>query len=161
VLFTLAENQLPRIQQAMRQDTLPVTAYAADDKRKQAEGQLLSPNNAIDTSTGTIQLKATFANDNDELWPGECINARLRIDTLKQAVTVPVAAVQHGPNGLFVYTVQPDNTAQVRPVEIAYQNDDIMVIGKGIAGGENVVLTGQARLAHGTRVTVDGGNHAG
>ena len=82
----------------------------ATTRRKLADGQLLTPNNAIDTSTGTIQLKATFPNNDDALWPGEFVNARLRVDTLHQAVTVPVAAIQHGPNGLFVYTVKPDNT---------------------------------------------------
>jgi multidrug efflux system membrane fusion protein len=158
VVFTLPEAQLPRIQQARAKGTLPVAAYSGDDKTKLAEGQLLTPNNAIDTSTGTIQLKATFPNDDDALWPGEFVNAKLRVDTLHQAVTVPLASIQHGPNGLFVYTVKPDNTVQEQAVQLAYQDDDTAVIGKGVSGGENVVLTGQSRLAPGTRVTTNANN---
>ncbi len=158
VVFTLAESQLPRIQKAMANGALPVTVYDSDDKTKLADGQLLTPNNAIDASTGTIQLKATFPNDDDALWPGEFVNARLRVDTLHRAVTVPVAAIQHGPNGLFVYTVKPDNTVQDQTIEMAYQDDDIAVIAKGVNGGDNVVLTGQSRLAPGTRVAMNAGS---
>jgi membrane fusion protein, multidrug efflux system len=160
VVFTLAESQLPRIQKAMANGALPVAVYGSDDKTKLADGQLLTPNNAIDASTGTIQLKATFPNADDALWPGEFVNARLRVDTLHRAVTVPVAAIQHGPNGLFVYTVKPDNTVQDQNMEMAYQDDDIAVIAKGVNGGDNVVLTGQSRLAPGTRVAMDAGGPA-
>lgn len=155
VVFTLPESDLPRIQQAMAKGTLPVTAYDSNDRAKLADGTLLTPNNTIDTTTGTIQLKATFANGNDALWPGEFVNARLRIDTLQHAVTVPVAAVQHGPDGLYVFTIKPDNTVQQQPVQLAYQDDDTAVIAKGISGGQNVVLTGQSRLAPGTRVAMN------
>jgi multidrug efflux system membrane fusion protein len=134
---------------------LPVSVYTADETTKLADGQLLTPNNAIDTSTGTIQLKATFANDNDALWPGEFVNARLRIDTLHNAVTVPIAAIQHGPNGLFVYTVKPDNTVQEQDLRIAYQDNDTAAISQGVKGNETVVLTGQSRLSPGTRVAVN------
>jgi membrane fusion protein, multidrug efflux system len=132
----------------MAQGTLPVSAsvYTGDDKARLADGQLLTPNNAIDTSTGTIQLKATFANDDDALWPGEFVNARLRIDTLCNGVTVPLAAVQHGPNGMFVYTVKPDSTVQERDVQVADQDDNTAVISKGVNGGDTVALTGQSRL---------------
>jgi multidrug efflux system membrane fusion protein len=160
VVFTLAESQLPRIQQAMANGTLPVAVYSSDDNNKLADGQLLTPNNAIDASTGTIQLKATFPNDDDALWPGEFVNARLRVDTLHQAVTIPVAAIQHGPNGLFIYTVKPDNTVQEQAVQVAYRDDDIAVIAKGLNRGENIVLSGQARLAPGTRVAMNAGNTA-
>ena len=158
VVFTLPEAQLPRIQQAMAQGALPVAAYDGDDKTKLADGQLLTPNNAIDTTTGTIQLKATFPNDNDALWPGEFVNARLRVGTMKRAVTVPVAAIQHGPNGLFIYTVKPDTTVQEQDIEVAYQTDDTAVVSKGLQGGETVVLSGQSRLAPGTRVALNTGN---
>ncbi|HEY7580982.1 MAG TPA: efflux RND transporter periplasmic adaptor subunit [Acetobacteraceae bacterium] len=160
VVFTLPESELPRIQQAMAHGVLPVSIYAGDDRTKLADGHLLTPNNAIDTSTGTIQLKATFANDNDSLWPGEFVNARLRVDTLRNAVTVPLAAVQHGPNGLFVYTVKPDSTVVEQDVQVAYQDDDTAVIGKGLSGGESVVLSGQSRLAPGTRVALNAASSA-
>ena len=160
VVFTLPEAELPRIHRAMATAVLPVAAYDGDDKTKLADGQLLTPNNAIDTTTGTIQLKATFLNDSDALWPGEFVNARLRVDTLRRAVTVPVAAIQHGPSGLFLYTVKPDNTVQEHAVRIAYQDDDTAVIAEGVIGGEDVVLTGQSRLAPGTRVAMSAGNPA-
>jgi membrane fusion protein, multidrug efflux system len=155
VVFTLAESQLPRIQKAMANGTLPVAVYGSDDKNLLADGQLLTPNNAIDASTGTIQLKATFPNDDDALWPGEFVNARLQVDTLHQAVTIPIAAIQHGPNGLFVYTVKPDDTVQEQAVDVAYQDDAIAVIAKGVNSGDNVVLSGQSRLAPGTRVATN------
>jgi membrane fusion protein, multidrug efflux system len=158
VIFTLPEADLPRIQQAMTKSALPVMAFSSDDKTKLGDGQLLTPNNAIDTATGTIQLKATFANDNDTLWPGEFVNSRVRVDVLHQAVTVPVAAIQHGPNGLFVYAVKSDHTVEQQDVQVAYQNDDTAVISKGMSGGETVVLTGQSRLAPGARVAINNGN---
>ncbi len=158
VVFTLAEAQLPRIQQAMAKAKLSVLAYSSDDKSKLADGQLLTPNNAIDTTTGTIQLKATFANDNDALWPGEFVNSRLLVDTLQHAVTIPVAAIQHGPNGLYVFTIKPDSTAQQQTIQVTYQDGESAVISQGLSGGENIVLTGQSRLSPGMRVTIDTGN---
>jgi multidrug efflux system membrane fusion protein len=155
VIFTLPEADLPRVQHAMVTQQLPVFAYGTDDTTRLAQGVLLTPNNAIDTTTGTISLKATFANDNDALWPGEFINARVRVNTLHQMVTVPVAALQHGPNGLYVFTVQPDNTVQEQPVQVAYQDDGTVVIAKGVAGNQSVVITGQSRLANGTRIAMN------
>lgn len=155
VIFTLPESDLPRVQQAMAKGQLPVFAYGTDDRTRLAQGVLLTPNNAIDTTTGTISLKATFANDNDALWPGEFINARVRVDTLHQMVTVPVAALQHGPNGLYVFTVKPDNTVQEQSVQVAYQDDSTVVIANGVVGNQSVVLTGQSRLANGTRIAMN------
>jgi membrane fusion protein, multidrug efflux system len=155
VVFTLPEAQLPRVQQAMAQGTLPVSAFDSTDKSELAAGTLMAPNNAIDTSTGTIQLKASFPNENDSLWPGEFVNARLQVGTLRNAVVVPLAAVQHGPDGLFVFTVRPDDTVQQQPVQLGYQDNAIAVVSAGLRGGETVVLTGQSRLAPGTRVAVN------
>ncbi|HET7880769.1 MAG TPA: efflux RND transporter periplasmic adaptor subunit [Acetobacteraceae bacterium] len=154
-VFTLPESELRRIQRAMVNGKLPVAAYDGDDRTKLAEGQLLTPNNAIDVSTGTIQLKATFDNTDDALWPGEFINARLRVDTLHQAVTIPIPAIQHGPNGLYVFIMQPDQTVRQADVQVAYQNDDVAVIAKGVNGGDSVVVGGQARLAPGVRVNTN------
>ena len=153
-VFTLPEADLPRIQAAMANGTLPVQAYAANDQTTLADGTLETPNNAIDTATGTISLKATFPNQNDALWPGEFINARLRVETLRNAVTVPVAAIQHGPNGVFVFTVAPDGTAQQQDVAIGYQNAGVTVVTKGLQAGAMVVTSGQARLGPGVRVAI-------
>ena len=160
MIFTLPEADLQRVQQAMAKGTLPAFVYGTDDKAELAQGLLLTPNNTIDTTTGTISLKATFANDNDGLWPGEFVNARVRVDTLHNAVTVPVAAIQHGPDGLFVFTVKPDNTVQQQPIQVAYQDASTVVIAKGVTGGQTVVTTGQSRLANGTRVIPNSGNAA-
>jgi membrane fusion protein, multidrug efflux system len=153
VVFTLPEVDLPRIQDAMAKGTLPVIAYTNDDKTKLGEGTLLTPNNTIDTSTGTIQLKATFPNDNDRLWPGEFVNARLRVETLHNATTVPLAAIQHGPDGLFVYTVGQNSTVQTQAIEVGYQDDASAVVTKGLQADQTVVVAGQSRLSPGTRVT--------
>lgn len=152
-VFTLPESDLPRIQDAMAKGTLPVVAYTNDDKTKLGDGTLLTPNNTIDTTTGTIQLKATFPNDNDRLWPGEFINARLRVDTLHNAITVPLAAIQHGPDGLFVYTVAQNSTVQTQAIEVGYQDDAAAVVTKGLQADQTVVISGQSRLSPGTRVT--------
>jgi membrane fusion protein, multidrug efflux system len=151
-VFTLPEADLPRVQDAMAKGTLPVVAYTNDDKTKLGDGTLMTPNNTIDTTTGTIELKATFPNDNDRLWPGEFINARLMVETLHNAVTVPLAAIMHGPDGLFAYTVGADDTVQTQAVELGYQDATTAVVTKGLEPGQTVVVAGQSRLAQGTRV---------
>ncbi len=152
VVFTLPEADLPRVQQAMTKGALPVLAYSADETTKLAEGMLLTPDNAIDTATGTIRLKATFENRKDALWPGEFVNARLLIGTLHDAVTVPEAAIQHGPSGLFVYTIKPDHTVETRDVAVSVPDGSDTVVTSGLQAGESVVVAGQSRLAPGVRV---------
>jgi membrane fusion protein, multidrug efflux system len=152
VVFTLPEAELPHIQDQMAKRQLSVSAYGSDNTTKLDDGVLSTPNNTIDATTATIQLKATFPNTNDRLWPGEFVNARLLVDTLHNAVTVPLAAVQHGPDGLFVYTVGSDNTAKVQPVTVGYQNSDTAVITKGLHDNQNIVITGQSRLSAGAKV---------
>ena len=93
----------------MEKGKLPVIAFAADDKTQLDQGTLLTPDNAIDASTGTIKLKATFPNPHNTLWPGQFVNARLQLGTEQNALTVPSVAVQHGPVGLYVYVVKPDS----------------------------------------------------
>jgi multidrug efflux system membrane fusion protein len=153
-VFTLAEAELPRIHQAMAKGALPVAAYASDDHTRLADGTLLTPNNAIDTTTGTIQLKASFPNDSDTLWPGEFIQARLLVETLHGVVTVPLASVQHGPNGVFVYTAGPDGTVAMQTVTLGYQDGTTAVVTRGLQGGQMVVTSGQSRLAPGVRVAM-------
>jgi membrane fusion protein, multidrug efflux system len=160
-VFTLPEEEFPRVQHAMAARQLPVLVYTSDGKTKLATGTLLAPNNAIDTSTGTIQLKAVFPNDDDRLWPGDFVNAWLLVDMIRNGVTLPVPAVQHGPNGLFVYVVNPDGTARQQTVEVSYQDGDTAVISNGVRGGETVVLSGQSRLSPGTRVAVQASSASG
>ncbi len=152
VVFTLPEADLLRVQAAQAKGSVPVQVYNTDEQKPIASGTLLTPNNTIDTSSGTISLKATFANQDDHLWPGEFVNARVQVATLQNAITVPTVAVQHGPNGLFVYVVKPDKTVAQTDVQEGYQDDGRTVITKGLAANETVVVTGQSRLSPGTRV---------
>jgi membrane fusion protein, multidrug efflux system len=157
VVFTLPEADLPRIQDAMARGKLLVVAYTSDDTRKLGTGSLLTPNNMIDTSTGTIQLKAIFPNDNDRLWPGQFVHARALVEALHNVPTVPLAAVEQGPDGLFVYTVQPNDTVKVQPVRVNYQDEKLAVVSSGLQPGQTVVIGGQSRLSEGARVAVESG----
>jgi membrane fusion protein, multidrug efflux system len=153
VVFTLPEADLLRVQQAQAKGVVHVAAIDSQNRNQAlANGTLLTPNNTIDTTTGTISLKAAFANKDDHLWPGEFVDARVQVGTLQQAVTVPVLAVEHGPDGLFVYAVKPDHTVDQVNVQVGYEDDGQAVITKGLSGHETVVVTGQSRLAPGIRV---------
>jgi multidrug efflux system membrane fusion protein len=152
VVFTLPEADLDRVQTARAKGSVPVEVFAATDGKQLATGTLLTPNNTIDTSSGTIALKATFNNSDDHLWPGQFVNARVQVETLNKAVTIPGVAVQHGPDGLFVYVVKPDQTVAQSTVQEGYQDNGRAVITKGLQGNETVVVTGQSRLSPGTRV---------
>jgi multidrug efflux system membrane fusion protein len=154
VIFTLPEADLPEIQDGMAAGSLPVTAWTNDDKTLLGDGVLETPNNTIDTTTGTIQLKAIFANDRDRLWPGEFVNARLQVNILHGVVTIPQLAIQHGPAGEFVYTVGPDQTVQQQEVEIGYDDGETAVVTKGLQAGAKIVLQGQSRLSPGVRVAM-------
>jgi multidrug efflux system membrane fusion protein len=153
VVFTLPEAELPQVQQAQARGAVPVAASDSRDAAKQfATGTLLAPNNTIDAATGTIALKAEFPNQDDRLWPGAFVRARVQVNTLHHAVTLPDLAVQHGPDGLFVYVVKPDNTVAQVPVTVGYQDGGRSVVTKGLAGNETVVLSGQSRLSPGAHV---------
>jgi multidrug efflux system membrane fusion protein len=152
VVFTLPEGDLAQVQAARARGPVPVQVASADTHDKVASGTLLTPDNTIDTSTGTISLKAIFENRDDALWPGQFVNARVQVRILARAVTLPTLAVQHGPNGMFVYTVKPDQTVALAPVQVSYEDGGLSVISKGLSGTDTVVLSGQSRLAPGTRV---------
>ena len=152
--FTLPQEELPRVQADMASGAAPVLAFASDDRTELGDGTLLTPDNTIDTSTGTIRLKATFPNKDGKLWPGQFINAHLQIGMAHDAVTIPPAAIEHGPDGLYVYIVKPDATIAQAAISIGYQNDKLAVISSGLAGGENVVVDGQSRLQVGTKVAI-------
>ncbi|HVY18203.1 MAG TPA: efflux RND transporter periplasmic adaptor subunit [Rhodopila sp.] len=153
MVFTLPEADLAQVLAAHTRGK--VTVQVATGERPdvvKAEGVLLTPDNKIDTSTGTIALKAQFDNATDALWPGEFVNARIRVDTLKDAITVPLKAVQHGPDGTFVYRVQPDQTVAQVPVKVGYQDATIATIAQGLSAKDTVVVSGQSRLAPGLKI---------
>jgi multidrug efflux system membrane fusion protein len=131
---------------------LPVIALTSDGGRVLSHGHLLTPNNSIDTTTGTISLKAEFANTDNTLWPGQFVDAKLQLAVAHDVLTLPPAAVQHGPDGLYVYVVKPDNTVEKQAVQVGYQDEQAMLITDGLTAGQTVVLSGQLRLQPGTRV---------
>ncbi len=152
VVFTLPQRNLPSIVEEMAKGPVTVTAWSGDDNRELAQGTLLTPDNAIDTTTGTIRLKATFANQEDRLWPGQFVSARLLLRTERQVVAVPSQAVQHGQDSLYVYLVRPNSTVQRQPV-VAEDRGTLMVITKGLDAGQTIVLDGQSRLQEGTLIS--------
>lgn len=154
VTFTLPQDTLPAITRAMAQQPLDVVVYAGDNKTELDRGVLLTPDNTIDATTGTIKLKATFANRQRALWPGQFVNARLLLGTDRNVVAVPSTAVQHGPNGLFVYQLEQNYTVTVQPIGVARQEGTLYVVASGIDPGAMVVTAGQSRLQAGTHVAV-------
>lgn len=157
VLFNLPQQQFPQVNKAFAKGALPVEAVGPDGKAAIDHGTLQVIDNQMDQTTGTIRMKAEFPNPNLDLWPGQFVNVRVLVDTLKQVIVVPVAAVQRGPNGTFVYVVDAESKANVRPVTVAQQDDASAVIADGLKADERVITTGFTRLSNGTRVRVQAG----
>jgi multidrug efflux system membrane fusion protein len=157
VLFNLPQQQFPQVSAAFAKGPLPVDAMAVDGKTFVDRGTLQVIDNQMDQTTGTIRMKAEFPNANLQLWPGQFINVRVLVDTLKQVVVVPTAAVQRGPQGTFVFVVGDDSKVAVRPVTVGQQDDTKAVISDGVKAQEQVVTTGFTRLSNGTRVAVQQG----
>lgn len=154
VVFTLPQDALAQVQAAMARGPVAVRALSSDDRTSLGDGKLLTFDNAIDAATGTIKLKAEFANESNTLWPGQFVNVRVQVDVLHDAITVPSVAVQRGPNGLYVYVVKPDGTAAMQPVDVRQDDGKTAAIAKGLDSGVMVVTNGMSRLQQGTHVTV-------
>jgi multidrug efflux system membrane fusion protein len=152
VLFTLPEDNIPAVQQHMSKGALPVEAYSRDDSTKIASGTLLTIDNQIDQTTGTGKLKAQFNNTDNALFPNQFVNIHLLLETRKGSTVVPSAAIQRGPQGTFVYAMKPDKTVEVRPVTIAFSQNNETVISQGIAPNDIVVTDGQDKLQAGSKV---------
>jgi membrane fusion protein, multidrug efflux system len=152
VVFSVPQARLGAVRAAMAGGKLPVVAYTQDDRTKLADGELLTTDNAIDASTGTIRMKATFPNTDDALWPGQFVNTRMQTGTLAHVLTVPSVAVQRGAEGLYVFLLKPDSTVSVQPVTIDQDDGQVAVVSKGLDDGAAVVVNGQSRLQNGTRV---------
>jgi multidrug efflux system membrane fusion protein len=161
VFFNLPQQELPSLTRGMAEGPLPVTAFNADGTTVLDSGKVTVIDNQVDQTTGTVKLKGEFPNANLQLWPGQFVNIKVLINTLRQVVVVPTAAVQRGPNGTFVYIVKPDNTVTVRQIAVRQQNDLQAVIARGLEANEQVVTTGFARLAEGTKVEVSSAEAAG
>ena len=154
VIFTLPQDDLEPVREAMLRGDVPVLAFDQNDKNQLAEGRLLLIDNQIDQTTSTIRLKAEFPNQDRRLWPGEFVHTRILITTRKDAVTVPPVAVQRGPDGLYVWVINSDNNAEQRPIESQTVNDTTALVTTGLAAGERVVVNGQSRLDAGTHVEI-------
>ena len=152
VSFSLPQQDLDEIRQQQGQAPLHVEALSRDNLHKLAEGRLTFINNAIDTTTSTIQLKAEFANKDERLWPGEFVNVQVVLSVRKDVPTVPSQTVQEGPGGYYVYVVRPDETVERRAVQVTALQDGMALIAKGLSPGENVVVAGQYRLTDGARI---------
>jgi len=152
MFFTLPEDDLALIRPAMANGPLTVEARSRDGDKLLGEGRLAVIDNEINQATATIRLKAVFDNPGQTLWPNAFVKARLRLSTLSNAVVVPTAVIQHGPQGTFAYVVGSDSTAAVRPVVIQTSAGDVAIIAKGLVPGERVVLEGQSQIRPGARV---------
>lgn len=152
VIFTLSERHLSTIQAGAAQSALPVVALDRNNNAPVAQGTLTVIDNQIDTTTGTIRLKAAFPNEDLRLWPGQFTNVRLQVALLKDAITVPASVIQRGPAGTYAYIISPENTAELRPVSVLRIEDDVAIIEKGLSPGEKVVVDGQFRVQPGARI---------
>jgi multidrug efflux system membrane fusion protein len=162
VIFAIPEDTLPAVLAKLEAGQRPtVEAYDREQRRRLASGSLLTADNEIDPSTGTVKLKAIFPNAGSELFPNQFVNARLLLDVRRGATVVPTAAIQRGAQGPFVYVVKPDHTVAVRSVMTAVTEGDDTSIANGLSLGDLVVTEGADRLREGATVEVRGGNGPG
>ena len=155
VMFTLPEAELPALVQQLRAGkTLAVEAWDRSDKLMLAAGELESVDNLIDTATGTVKLKARFANAEELLFPNQFVNVRMRVNTLENVTLMPSAALQYGASGTFVYVVDADDTVQLTPLSVGASGGQLNVVEQGLKPGDRVVLEGTDRLRSGNKVEV-------
>jgi multidrug efflux system membrane fusion protein len=152
VIFTLPEDELQAVQQALAAGPVQATAIADDGKTVLDRGKLVLADNMIDQTTGTARFKAEFPNADNTLWPGAFVNVQVLLATQHNALTIPAVAVQRGPDGLFAYVVKPDAKVEARPIKVGVNTGAFAVVDNGLAPGESVVTVGQYRLEPGATV---------
>jgi len=161
VIFSIAEDYLPQIQRQLRQGhTMAVAALDRTQEKEIATGSLLTVDNQIDTTTGTVKLKAIFSNRDSELFPNQFVNTRLLVETQHDATLVPSAAIQRNAQGSFVYVVKSDNTAQLRAIKPGVADGNTQAV-QGVQPNEIVAVTGFDRLQDGAKVAVRTGRRGG
>lgn len=161
VLFSLPQDQVARVLPSIRaNNTLPVDAYDSDNLTRLASGRVLTVDNQVDTTTGTVKLKAVFANQDNALFPNQFVNVRLSTEVRKGALVIPLAAMQRGQPGTFVYLVKPDNTVTLRVIEPGPSEGDQLIVNRGLKAGDRVVTDGMDRLRDGSKVVVAAANPA-
>jgi multidrug efflux system membrane fusion protein len=154
VIFTLSARSLDDVREAMEHGRVEVVAYSQDNKRELAKGTLLLIDNIVDQASATMRLKAMFPNEHDELWPGDFVNARLFLKVLPGALTIPSAAIQTGPDGLFAWVVAEGDVVQPRPIRTGPTTDGRTLIALGLSEGDHVVVSGHYKLRPNAKVTV-------
>ncbi len=154
VLFTLSARSLNDVRDAIARGPVEVTALSQDNRRTLGKGTLLLIDNMVDQASATMRLKAMFDNQDEQLWPGDFVNARVSLEVRHDALTVPSAAVQRGPDGIFTWVVGEDDVVQARPITSGPTTGDRTIITSGLAAGERVVVNGQYKLRQKAKVTV-------
>jgi membrane fusion protein, multidrug efflux system len=154
VVFTLPEIDLEPLREAIERGPVEVTAFDQNNVKALGTGKLLLIDAVIDQTTATIRLKALFPNTDERLWPGEFVNARVLLSTARDALTIPLSALQRGPNGLFAWVIGADDKAQMRPIKTGPPADDVAIVADGLDAGERVVTEGYYRLQPGARVAI-------
>jgi multidrug efflux system membrane fusion protein len=154
VLFTLPATSLGDVREALKRGPVEVTAFDQNNRLALATGKLLLIDNVIDQAAAAIRLKALFPNEDEALWPGDFVNARLLVETRRNALVVPTSAVQSGPHGLFTWVVSGDNTVEPRPIEVGPATGNLTIITAGVADGERIVTAGQYKLQAKARVVM-------
>jgi membrane fusion protein, multidrug efflux system len=153
VIFTAPEDQLPDIKAALAASPPKVIALSTDGRKVLSTGTLALINNQVDTTSGTIRLKAVFDNRDHALWPGQSVSTRLLVATLKDATVMPDDAVQHGNDGLYAFSVNAENKAELRQIKVTKSIDGRSVVDEGLSPGERVITSGQYRVQPGTPVS--------
>jgi multidrug efflux system membrane fusion protein len=152
VIFSLPQDYLQNITSAMKQGPLKVIAYSRDNFTKLGEGTLLLIDNQIDAGTGTLRLKASFPNQDDAMWPGQFVNARLELSIRRGTVAVPAQVIQRGPDALYAYVIRQDQSVERRTIKVGPVRDGLAVIEAGLTPGERIVVDGQFKLRPGAKV---------
>ena len=161
VIFTLPEENLQTVSKHLHQGPLSVEAYDSDDQNKLATGSLLTIDNQIDQTTGTGRLKAMFNNQDNMLWPNQFVNVHLLLETHKNTIVVPSAAIQNGPQGSYVFVVKADKTVEVRQVTVSFTQNNVASIASGLNANDIVVVDGQDKLQAGSKVDPHAGGNGG
>ena len=154
VQFSLPQQQIVRVNAAAGKGALAVDVFGNDGVTVVDTGTLKGIDNQVDPTTGTLKLKAEFPNAKFQLWPGQFVNVRLKVETIEKAIVVPTSAVQRGPVGTFSYVIGPDNIATAKPVVVTQQNENDAVIASGLTTSDRVVTTGFANLSDGAKVLI-------
>ena len=155
VVFTLSARSLNDVRDAQARGPVEVTAFSQDNVNPLSKGTLLLIDNIVDQASATIRLKAMFANEDEKLWPGDFVNARILLDVRHDVLAIPAPAIQRGPDGIFTWVVKPDGVVDPRPITVGPTTADQTIVTSGLAEGDRVVVNGQYKLRIGSGVAVN------